>query len=154
MARLRLAKLSDALFFLELRNDPASIANSTTQRAIPILDHFPWYQAMLTNPTYRVYVLMEASGPLGYGRLKGVGKGADVELTICIATDSRRMGYGKQLIAFLCEEAAQAGCASAWAYVKATNVGCCWAFKFNQFVADDDTQPWITYRRSLKGDEC
>ena len=150
MLYVRPATLRDALRMLEWRNEPAAVFNSTTQRIIPILSHLEWYQAALVDPARRFFVAMESNNTqLGYGRLKGVAPGADIELTICIDVAHRSFGYGTALVACLCEEAEKHGGARAWAYIKATNIGSVRAFLRNGFTIDNDQLPWVTVRRSL-----
>lgn len=101
---LRLATIEDDEFFFALRTDAETVKQST--RPAPSWpEHESWMESSLASPTRRLFVAFEStdSRSIGTGRLDHHGE--EVEVSWAVAPDSRRMGYGRELIRGLLEYA-------------------------------------------------
>lgn len=101
---LRLATIEDDEFFFALRTDPETVRQSFGP-APSWHEHESWMESSLESPTRRLLVAFESTDfrSIGTGRLDHHGE--EVELSWTVAPDSRRKGYGRELIQGLLEYA-------------------------------------------------
>lgn len=106
---LRPALHSDVLFFYHLRNDPAVIEASATQRGVGWKEHTEWFLLALEwDISEHLFVAEDGVVPVGTGRITIKPPPTErAELSLAVHEIFRNFGFGKQIIYQLkeiCEE--------------------------------------------------
>ena len=113
---LRPATMADADRLLAWRNDPETRANSWNTHAVTKEAHEQWLRRAVETPgVHGKYVFIaEADGqPVGTGRLEWTPGVHGIEVSLMVAPEHRRRGYGTAILCALRTEVAQRGWARA-----------------------------------------
>ncbi|OGH84944.1 MAG: hypothetical protein A2493_01850 [Candidatus Magasanikbacteria bacterium RIFOXYC12_FULL_33_11] len=95
--KLKLAKLEDANFLFELRNDATIRSNSFNQEEIKIDGHVSWFKKVLVDKNIFLYIIFnETNEKIGQVRFDIVKK--HTKISISIGSSFRNMGYGREVI--------------------------------------------------------
>jgi len=93
---LRKARLEDAQFLLDLRNDPEVRRASRNTGAITLETHTAWLGRKLHDPDALLFIVEESGTPLSQVRFDV--KATNAEISIAITADFRGKGYGSPVI--------------------------------------------------------
>ena len=157
MLTLRKATLADSNLILAWRNDPETIAMSTTQRGVTEAEHDRWYIKTLTDITVHLYVAVICLDGLSDAQIAQYKIGLeDIEaneieigmgrineecgvavLSYSIDKAYRGQGYGGELVADLCAKACELGCTSIQAVCRHANTASVRALLGQGFEIDD-----------------
>lgn len=100
--RLRLTDAADSKLIWNWRNDQVSRGNFRSQTPISWEVHEEWFRSALVDPN-RVLFCGEIDGiPIGIVRFEAIGD-FEYEVSINLAPEFRRMGFGHRLLAAACE---------------------------------------------------
>ena len=98
---IRLATKDDVLFYFELRNDPAVIVSSFSEKSIWWENHEIWFSKKIQDPSSKMFVMEVNDIPAGQVRidiLNNIG-----EIDVAIAPPFRGKGYASYIIRTSCE---------------------------------------------------
>lgn len=96
---LREAKIEDAHFIFEVRNDEWSRKNSINKDLIDYNTHIRWYTNKLNDINSHIYILTDGNEDFGHIVLdKQENKDNRVKISYCIAPQYRNKGYGTRLL--------------------------------------------------------
>ncbi len=99
---LRKAKISDAKFLWQLRNDPEVRQNSFSQEIIKWPKHLEWLKKVLKNSQRFLYILQDSKGS-AVGQVRFDQQGDSAEISVAIHKKVRSKGYGVPAIQIACE---------------------------------------------------
>jgi UDP-2,4-diacetamido-2,4,6-trideoxy-beta-L-altropyranose hydrolase len=106
--RLRLVRESDRRLLFEWAHDPVARAASFHRAAISREDHDRWFAERLADPNSVIYIGEKAAGePVGIVRFQINGESA--VLSVNVAPEFRRQGWGRELIALSTHSLVRAG---------------------------------------------
>jgi RimJ/RimL family protein N-acetyltransferase len=106
--RLRLVRESDRQLLFEWAHDPVARAASFHRNAISREDHDRWFAERLADPKSVIYIGEKAAGePVGIVRFQINGESA--VLSVNVAPEFRRQGWGRELIALSTHSLVRAG---------------------------------------------
>lgn len=127
--RMRRATLADAPLLLRWHNDPTVREVSSDKRTRELDEYCDWLKQYLVHDLILrqgVYVFERCGEPIGAGRIEievGTSWGWDCcKLSYVVGAEHRGRGFGKQLVAMLCEEARRIGYGRIVARIKRSNV--------------------------------
>ena len=95
--KLRLATIEDADFLFDLFNDKLTRENSRNPRKIKPSAHMSWLKNNLKNENSRLYIAEENG--VSYGQVWDDYEAGVSELAWSVASDARRHGVGKTMVA-------------------------------------------------------
>ena len=103
MIYLREATTEDRELLYEWANDPETRRASFHTEIIAYEEHCRWFERILNDKNELQFILMNQDEPVGQVRL--TLEGEDAVVSYSIAPDKRGLGYGKEIIRLICEEA-------------------------------------------------
>jgi UDP-2,4-diacetamido-2,4,6-trideoxy-beta-L-altropyranose hydrolase len=149
---LREAEAGDARLLFEWVNDPVVRAQSFTQTTIPWQDHERWFAKRLADARCLLLIAEDAQGrPVGQVRFD-LDDDARAIISVAMAPEQRRRGYGAAAIAQACEALrTRHGALTVLAYIRQDNVASQRAFSRAGFSAPValDYQGQAAVRQSL-----
>jgi RimJ/RimL family protein N-acetyltransferase len=92
MLDLRPATIDDADLLLAWRNEPATVALSSSPYPIPRDEHLAWLRGKLTDPRCELFIAF--AGELAVGMVRFDGD----TISIAVAPEQRGRGFAKELI--------------------------------------------------------
>jgi RimJ/RimL family protein N-acetyltransferase len=95
---IRRATLDDALTLLAWKNDPHALAMSRNTAPVGEAEHIAWLGLALSNPDREILIAHDAGRPVGTVRLDRGLCGDAWEVSINVAPDERRKGYGRRML--------------------------------------------------------
>lgn len=145
---LRTASEDDAELLFEWANDKDVRNNSFSTHQITHEEHMAWFGQLLANKDARQYILMTGNEAVGQIRVNIEDDSARISYSI--ASDYRRMGYGKLIISLLPDVIRTdfPDVKKLIAEVKPNNIGSRKAFIDNQF-----TEKNVVYELELVTDK-
>jgi RimJ/RimL family protein N-acetyltransferase len=102
--RLRPATAADAALLLEWRNDETTRHASHNTAAVTPEDHARWFDALLRNPSRRLFIAEDHGEPVGSVRADRDPDGACHELSWTVAPSARGRGVGVRMVQLLLAE--------------------------------------------------
>jgi RimJ/RimL family protein N-acetyltransferase len=103
MLRLRRAEESDCRLLWEWANDPVVRAASFSSEYIPWEHHQDWFGAKLADPNAVLYLAANPDN-VSIGQVRYQVEGPRAQLSVSLAPEFRRKGYGNRIIAMATEE--------------------------------------------------
>lgn len=127
---MRKAMLADAPLLLSWYNDPTVRSVSSDPSTRELDEYCDWLKQYLVSDTalrQGVYVFEACGEPIGVGRIEVDFDSASNVIDCCkisyaLGRENRGKGFGKQLVAMLCEEARNVGYDRIVARIKKCNV--------------------------------
>ena len=98
-ARLRKAKMDDAMDIFLWRNDESTRRNSFSKNIIDYDSHLKWLEGKLSDPSCLMFILEDDERKVGNIRIDIDNK--EGEISYMIAPDSRGKGYGKLILSLV-----------------------------------------------------
>lgn len=102
--RLRPATVADAALLLEWRNDEATRQASHNTGVVTPEDHARWLDALLRDPSRRLFIAEVNGDPVGSVRADRDPDGACHELSWTVAPAARGRGMGVRMVQLLLAE--------------------------------------------------
>jgi UDP-2,4-diacetamido-2,4,6-trideoxy-beta-L-altropyranose hydrolase len=102
--RLRPATVADAALLLEWRNDEATRLASHNTGVVTPEDHARWLDALLRDPSRRLFIAEVNGDPVGSVRADRDPDGACHELSWTVAPAARGRGMGVRMVQLLLAE--------------------------------------------------
>lgn len=102
--RLRPATVADAALLLEWRNDEATRLASHNTGVVTPEDHARWLDALLRDPSRRLFIAEVNGDPVGSVRADRDPDGACHELSWTVAPATRGRGMGVRMVQLLLAE--------------------------------------------------
>lgn len=105
MISLRLATMDDANVLLSWRNEPVTVAlSSTPDRCVTIEEHARWLTGKLNDCGCQLFIAYDERGDLGMVRFDDMDDHAGVvEISIAVAPEHRGKGCAKAIIRAACD---------------------------------------------------
>ncbi|BAE49519.1 GNAT family N-acetyltransferase [Paramagnetospirillum magneticum] len=142
----RRAVIQDASDLLVWRNDPDTIANSLTGKAVAEADHFAWIARVLASPDFILLMAEQAGEKLGMVRFDREEDG-EWEVSINLNPAARGRGLAADLLAGSIAAAFPAGARPPLvAWVKQSNPASLRIFERCGFIHEGDEDGVETFR--------
>jgi RimJ/RimL family protein N-acetyltransferase len=113
---LRPARPEDAEIVLKWRNDPSTLALSSTQRVVGWEEHLSWFKETITGNSRRLFIIQDPHEPIGQIRFDRLTDTL-CNISIYLRPQSRGKEYGT--------EAIRSGCMEAFKIWRVDNVVAC-----------------------------
>ena len=130
MLSLSEATTSDAHTCWQWRNEPAARAASFDTEPIPLTDHERWFQARLSDPHCRMYVVRKDGDAVAWARFTWSSYPRAATIGVVVAPEHRGGGIGSGAISLCCERlSTERDIENVDAFVKAGNEASIRAFQ-------------------------
>lgn len=144
---LRLCDENDIDVIYRMSNDPTVRENAFNSRIIPYEDHCKWYNESLLNENRIMYIVEKDKFVIGQIRLDKQEN--EAVISYAIEKNSRRKGYGKQILDLIKREAISNDITVLIGLVKKNNVASRKSFLGNGFIEYEE-KAYFRYTYFLK----
>lgn len=148
----RMARLSDADFILDLRNEPVSRKYSRQEKEIPQEEHYFWFRSRLLNLDREpIYIFSEAGLDFGYSRLDEINAlEGQFEISLVVDLKMQGRGFGANLIDLTISTAAkQMTILKIIAFVNFENLPSLRVFQKTGFFEESRTNDFVKLSKTI-----
>jgi RimJ/RimL family protein N-acetyltransferase len=149
----RTAMIGDADMLMRWRNDPLTIANFRTNRAVSLIEHEHWLRNRLNNSDKGTFIAVDIdeedddAEPTNLGTVqldKMENKENGYEVSVTVAPEQRGKGLGGQILKLVCDDYPES---TLYTEVKYDNTASMKSFGAAGFVQIGSYGLWTQWRR-------